>query len=482
MPTSPTEEEPINNVYYQMRKLVGIRGFTTNTPPIKGRIKEDIADFIVQEILPSGEILSTRPTNQSKKNKNRTSTVENYSKKEQRFTTFTLVKKNADTIYAAEIIRDYLKVKEGDLQWAGIKDHTAITAQRFSVRGNFINKLQHFYHPNISISNISLSRHAVKLGHLWGNHFTINIRHINKDYEEIKPILNEWKKQINERGFPNYYGMQRFGQHRPNSHIVGKYLFMHQYKEAVEEFLFTVYPLEFEKIREARIELSEKAKKGIWDADLPRSLHYEKRIVHYLNEHPDDYKGAILKLPSSLINLIFSSFQSYLFNSAVSYRLEQRDTLHQPINGDIVSILKDEYGHPSLVFYRYHGGDGWNDTNIIKAFQHHRAAIVAPILGYKTKLDEFPSFQHIYTTFLNEYDFTLKYFDHKIPGLFSFEGTFRAINNYPTNLKISQAHVINHYPKLDPHGIKLEFSLPKGTYATMLLAELRKHFIDFTKS
>lgn len=484
------------NLYDQMRRLVGIRGFTTDTPPIGGRIKEDIADFIVQEILPNGEILSTRPKNSknsqnspiSQNSQNSQSANQSRSsipfdsrlksKKGQRYTIFTLIKKNTDTIYAAEIIRDYLKLNEGELQWAGIKDHTAITAQRFSVRGDYSQQLRKFRHPNITISDIGFAKHSVKLGQLWGNHFVINIRHTEKPYQEIQPILIEWEKQINERGFPNYYGMQRFGQHRPNSHLVGKYLFLFEYQKAVEEFLFTVYPLEYDKIKEARKRLAEKAAQGIWDDDLPRSLHYERRIVQYLQKNPGDYKNAIQQLPASLINLIFSSFQSYLFNSAVSSRLEQGFPLHQPIDGDVVAILKEPYGHPSLVFFRYHGGHGWNDGNILKAFTHRRARIVAPILGYKTKLDEFPAFKPLYTALLQEHGFTIDYFDHKIPGLFSFEGTFRAINNYPSDLRISQAYVINHYPEHDPHGIKIEFSLPKGTYATMLLAELRKHFID----
>ncbi|WP_457556740.1 tRNA pseudouridine(13) synthase TruD [Candidatus Harpocratesius sp.] len=465
MAFSPTVN---GNIYDQMRRFVGIRGFTTDTPPIGGRIKEDIADFIVQEILPNGEVLTTRESF----SQDLTFTTSC------KFTQFTVIKKNTDTIYAAEVIRDFLHVSEYDIQWAGIKDHTAITSQRFSVRGDFIEKLYHFRHPNIDICQIAPSRHYVKLGRLWGNRFTINIRHTERPFSEIEPIITKWTDQINERGFPNYYGMQRFGQHRPNSHLVGRYLFCHQYKEAVEEFLFTIYPLEYEKIREARKKLAENAQNGIWSDDLPRSLHYEKRMVQYLNHHSNDYKGAILSLPPSLINLILSSYQSYLFNLAVSERLERNNFLHKPVNGDIVSILKDPKGHPSLIFYKYHGGDGWNDPNIIKAFKHHRAAVVAPIIGYKTDLEKFSYFKPIFSSLLEKHEFPLDFFDHKFPKLFLFEGTFRAINNFPTNLKVQQAYILNKYPELDPNGVKLEFSLPKGTYATMLLAELRKHFID----
>ncbi|MHA1511793.1 MAG: tRNA pseudouridine(13) synthase TruD [Promethearchaeota archaeon] len=58
--------------------------------------------------------------------------------------------------------------------------------------------------------------------------------------------------------------------------------------------------------------------------------------------------------------------------------------------------------------------------------------------------------------------------------LYNFEGTRRAIFIQPSDLKVNQAYITNNYPNLDPNGIKLEFSLPKGSYATILLNELRK--------
>lgn len=460
-----SENSSESSLFKQMRRFAGIEGFTTDTPPIGGRIKEDIADFIVQEILPNGDVLSTRETYNPDVpfgSRNRT-------------TRFTLIKKKTDTIYAAEVLREYLKIPFSHIKWAGIKDHTAITAQRFSVRGNHMEKLRAFKHPNITITHILPSRDDIELGKLWGNKFTINVRQTRKPYSELEQDLQVWKTEIETRGFPNYFGMQRFGQHRPNSHVVGKYIFQGNFKAAVEEFLFTVYPMEYDHIAAYRRELSEKMHDPDWRNTLPRSLYYESKILEEMDKNPQDYKACLLGLPTSLINLIMSSYQSYLFNRVVSHRLNQDQNLTNPKKGDIISILKDTRGHPSLIFYKYQGGDGWNDDNILKAFTHERAAIVAPILGYKTKIEKFPYFHEIYKKILEEEEFTIAEFVHKIPGLFEFEGTFRSIFNKPTNLEISQAHVVNNYPELDPHGIKLEFSLPKGTYATMLLAELRKH-------
>ena len=464
----PFQLTPEGNIYDLMRKSAGIDGFTTTTPPIGGRIKENIADFIVQEIMPNGDVLSTRETyNPDVPFGNRN-----------RVTRFTLIKKNTDTIYAAEVLRDYLQVPMGSIKWAGIKDHTAITAQRFSVRGNHMEKLKRFQHPHINITHILPSRDDIDLGKLWGNKFTINLRHTSHSYSELLPDLTEWTDQIEKRGFPNFFGMQRFGQHRPNSHVVGKLIFEEKYQEAVEEFLFTVYPLEYENVALFRKEIAEDVHNLDVRNNIPHGLYYEKKILDVMDQHPNDYRKMLLALPPSLINLILSSYQSYLFNKLVSFRLKEQDSVIHPVNGDVISILKDPRGHPSLIFYKYHGGEGWNDVNILKAFKHDRASIIAPIIGIKTDLAQYPYFQPLYTDLLEKEQFSLNQFLHTIPGLFYFEGTFRAICNRPSNLQVSQANVVNKFPEVDSHGIKLEFSLPKGTYATMVLAELRKHSVD----
>ena len=45
--------------YQEQEHFVGIRGYSTRSKPLGGKIKQTIADFIVREITPSGEILST---------------------------------------------------------------------------------------------------------------------------------------------------------------------------------------------------------------------------------------------------------------------------------------------------------------------------------------------------------------------------------------------------------------------------------------
>ncbi len=447
------------------RKRCGIEGHTTSTIPINGIIKSEISDFIVREITLSGEILSTHEKDVANTH---------FNPKRDRATIFTVIKKKTDTILAAKTISEFLHVPPYHLKWAGIKDHTAITAQRFTVRGNRIKDLQHFKHNNITITNIRPAKEEIELGKLWGNNFTINLRKTEEEYAKMEPTLDDWMKQINENGFPNFFGMQRFGQHRPNSHIVGRFVFLGKFKEACEEFLYQIYPKEYEDNRNFRKQLKETTNFNNILSNWPRGLHYEKMIATQLAKDPTDYRSAFFALPTPLVNLVMSSFQSYIFNQAVSKRLAENHPLSGPKKGDVVSILMEPRGHPSLITYKYEGGTGWNDETILKAFRHERATIIAPIVGYKTQLEKYPAFEPIYRAILEKEDFDPNNFNHPFPRLFSFDGTFRPIFNKPSKLKIGQAYVTNKYPEIDPHAVKLEFSLPKGTYATVLLRELRK--------
>jgi tRNA pseudouridine13 synthase len=454
--------EPLLHAQREYEPFVGISEYSTSTTGIGGKIKADFADFIVREITPNRDTLSTRE-------KNPNSVPFNRSK--DRYTTFTLIKKNMDTIYAAKIIADYLHIYENEVTWAGIKDNTAITAQRFAVPGDQLDKLAKFSHKNITITSIYPARKGIEIGDLWGNHFEINIRNTTSSYDELKPVLQQWQDEILDRGFPNYYGLQRFGQHRPNSQRVGKLLFLKRYQEAYEEIMFRIYPEEFLPIQTFRRQLAALHPDQATTIEWPPSLHYERMIFDQIKQNPSNYLQALQALPKSLLNIIFSSYQSYLFNMAVSMRMKRGDPLNRPIDGDVIAVLDEPIGAPTLVFYRF---GRFSDEAILKAFQQNRATIVAPVPGYKTDLERYPYFKAIYQEILKEEEFSLETFQNGLSGYFDYGGTFRPIFQRPTGLHIEQAHVLNNYGTLDPHGVKLEFSLPKGTYATMLLRELMK--------
>lgn len=122
-------------------------------------------------------------------------------------------KRNTNSEWVARQIAKLVGVKKMDVGFTGMKDRRAVTTQAFTVRvtGQDEPDWSQLNHNDDEeqIELLSVSRHQRKLkrGDLAGNRFAITLRQVDGDQAEIEKRL----EQIRERGFPNYFGEQRFG-------------------------------------------------------------------------------------------------------------------------------------------------------------------------------------------------------------------------------------------------------------------------------
>lgn len=454
---------------------VGIRVYATSTLGVTGQIKTYASDFIVCEITPLGEILSI-----DSQDSDDIYNEENLPKRV-KFTGFTLVKQMEDTILVGQRIAKSLNISPRSVSWAGLKDNKAITSQRMCIKGNYIKELAELRFNNFVIKDIRPLRKPIQIGNLWGNHFEIIMREpeisqfiaSKYDYKNdretiIKNTVQQTTEQIQKNGFPNFYGMQRFGSYRPNSYSIGKLIFLKKYKEAVDDFLCKTFPKEIEMVKIARKNLSDTQDFEMALRQYPSSLYYERIIIGYLLDNPGKYMNALLKLPTPLLNLLLSSYQSYLFNCAVSTRKENGDNFNDPQKGDNICLLHEKNGPMSPIYYEF-GKDHDYDKALIKALKLKRATITCPVIGYDSDLSK-GYFGKIYRDLLDKEEFSKDYFKNLDFQAYDFKGTYRPIYVKPKNL--SAKYIKGKNIKGD--FIKLEFSLPKGTYATMLIREFTK--------
>lgn len=118
-------------------------------------------------------------------------------------------KTGQNTAWVARQIANWAGVKARDVSYAGLKDRHAVTEQTFSVH------LPGVDNPAIETLDIegcrliSAQRHIRKLktGQLVGNQFTIRVRDVDAD---LNQLAQEWQ-QLCQHGVPNYFGPQRFG-------------------------------------------------------------------------------------------------------------------------------------------------------------------------------------------------------------------------------------------------------------------------------
>ncbi|NVM17338.1 MAG: tRNA pseudouridine(13) synthase TruD [Candidatus Lokiarchaeota archaeon] len=449
-----------NNNEREVEKIVGIEVFSTSgIKAIHGTIKNRYKDFIVKEITYSGRVLEINedytPTSYSAETKDK-------------YTTFNLVKINKDTFEAVRLISDALGIAPKAIEYAGLKDKRAITVQQASIKGNHIEKLKKLKLKDIFIRNINPSKYPVKLGNNWGNHFEItirNIEHKNNEKEEIEDLL----AILRTRGFPNYYGIQRFGTFRPNSHLLGRFILENKFKKAFDELVIATYSSELPQSRKVREDLRKTGNLEKAYEVFPKSLNYERMMIKYLIDNPSDYEGAINHLPKYLIKLLISSIQSYLFNKMITLRYKKGISLNKPVKGDIFNILDDENGNITQIKYLY---NGLYDKFLQEAYDLNRAKIVYPLIGYNTKLDNYPAIKSLALKILDDEGISSEIFKNKLLETYEFKGSFRSIITKPLGLNILD------YSKDDVfqnrHKLKIEFSLQKGSYATLLLREIVK--------
>jgi tRNA pseudouridine13 synthase len=102
----------------------------------------------------------------------------------------------------------------------------------------------------------------------------------------------------------------------------------------------------------------------------------------------------------------------------------------------------------------------------------NRARIVIPLIGYNTKLDDFPLMKSLLLEILDKEQISAEIFNNELLYTYEFKGSFRPIIVKPLGLKILEYTEDDIYQ--NKNKLKIEFSLQKGSYATLLLREIIK--------
>ena len=128
---------------------------------------------------------------------------------------FLLIEKTgANTEWVARRLAEKAGVAPMAVGYAGLKDRHAVTRQSFSVHlpGRADPDWSALAIPDVRV--LAASRHDRKLkrGVHRGNHFRIRVRAVLGEQEKVEQRLDV----IRERGVPNYFGEQRFGNEAGN--------------------------------------------------------------------------------------------------------------------------------------------------------------------------------------------------------------------------------------------------------------------------
>ena len=418
---------------------IGMHNYMCDTDGTGGHLKTLPEDFIVREI-------SSPPRRKDNGD----------------YSIATVTARNWETNRMVRLMSRSMGVSRDRIGFAGTKDKRAVTTQLMSVYGTE-DLWQKVDLKDIGIKDVYRGAAGIDIGDLIGNEFEITVKDCTMDPSGIRSVVEEDISIIRKTGgFPNYFGVQRFGAVRPVTHLVGERLVRGDIEGAVRTYISFTTDEEEESLRLKRKELEE-TDVSEWNTvfpTIPPAMSFEKMMVGLLMKEPDNWVGAISILPTNLQMMFVHAYQSWLFNEMLSRRMDAGMPLNAPVEGDIIIPLDanriPQHENPILTTSK-------NIDLVARQVRAGRAFVTITLFGSDGELAE-GEMGEIERRVIEENK--LSHEDFIIPQLdrCTSKGSRREIL---CPLKdISSA--------FDDDSYTLKFSLPKGNYATCLLREFMK--------
>jgi tRNA pseudouridine13 synthase len=420
-----------------MEEEIGISVFLTSTPGIAGRLRRDPEDFVVEEIS------------------NELDRVEGG-----KYTVAKIRSRNWETNRLVRHLARKLRMSRKKIRFAGTKDKRAVTTQIFQF-GSPKGKVGSLSIADVEILELYETNDRMDIGDLFGNRFSVVVSEIDMPLDEAQATSFETGREILETGgFPNFFGVQRFGAVRPVTHLVGKCIVQGDFEQAVMTYVANPMEGESAEAFDARKALQEDQDFAKALVRFPERLSFEKAMLNHLAKEPEDFIGSLEQLPENLLLMFVHAYQSYLFNRILSIRMEKGIPLDEPILGDYVLPL-NRYGLPDH--------DNWilvrerNLDKVDRQVKRKKAFISAVLFGRESEFAE-GDLGEIERKVIQ--DEGLKNDDFFIQQMrrLSSKGTRREILAPLDEIEIGKGE----------KSLSFDFQLNKGCYATSFLREFMK--------
>jgi tRNA pseudouridine13 synthase len=346
------------------------------------------------------------------------------------------------------------------VQWSGTKDRKAVAERLLSYRGPLPDRELSL--PRVEVVEAYRARDGLVLGHHYGNAFDLEVDALALPVAEAVPRYRAVEAELRANGgFPNFFGPQRFGEVRPITHEVGRWVVRGDLGRAVDAYLIDLpvggRPGTGDAARTAYGEHRDAARAL---REFPSEYRFERTLLEHLSRGHTAQR-AFRALSRDLRLLFVHAFQSYLFNRWLSERVRSKLPLQAPVAGDEILRL----GRDGAV--RSQEGIPVAADNLLECTDlvtRGRALVAGPLVGFETPDAPGPAGE-----LLNR--------------LLVAEGVDRKMFRLPSTPEIASRGaarpVLVPVPPLGLSAagddrVRFQFSLPKGAYATVFLREFLK--------
>ncbi len=279
---------------------IGISVYSTSFSGCGGKIRQNIEDFAVKEILSEKSMSSIKQSDG--------------------YAVYKLKKQNIDTNHA---LQDFFKKTGIRLKSLGLKDASAITEQ-YVCSMNKSKAVLNFSAKKYSIEKVGFTKKPLTKKDMIGNHFKITITDPSSEpskFDEFEKILN-------------FFGYQRFGSARPVTHLIGKAILQRNFSDAIKLLVSFTSEFDLKQNTELRKALSDESNYKKLLSEIPPQMDLEKIAISEMLEHNDPLK-ALKALPLQIRRFFIQSYQSFLFNKTLSAAFANGEDLFNPKSGDV---------------------------------------------------------------------------------------------------------------------------------------------------
>ena len=387
------------------------------------KLKQQPTDFIVEEIPLSP-----------------------FSLEKQEHTIFLLQKQEMDTFDAIRRIALRLHLSLFEIGYAGLKDKHALARQYISIPTKY--NVQGLKVDSLMLTLVGYAQKKIKIGDLAGNRFTILVRDLQE--KELADISRR-AETIHSSGVPNYFDSQRFGS-VIDTVFIGKEVILKQYENAVKQYL-TAY----QKSEPKTIKNDKRRILASWD-DLSKVRIFNKAFSGVIREYlkTTDWRAAYRRIPAHLREMYVNAYQSFLWNESVKEILK--------CSLEKKKVYPVEYAVGSLLFF-----------TSLSDQERERIPPLFPTISDQMSITD--DEKNIVNRVLAKEG--LRVADFKIEeetGNF-FKTRARQVLLTPQDFSIGKPgrDDLNSKGALERYQIQVSFSLPKGSYATIVTKGLLRH-------
>lgn len=309
-------------------------GITIPPQGDKGFLRFYLQDFIVEEVAYDGSIATIEPQpSPAVSDTGPTVYVD-------------VVKGGLGTYEAISHLATTLGIEPHAIGYGGMKDGRAITSQRMSIRGVPWEQIRDTKISQVFLNFKEIGKGAIAPGQVKGNRFTIVVR---TEQDIATETIQKKLETIATDGFPNFYGVQRFGNRLLNP-ILGKNIVSGNLQEALKIFLTATGPFDIPLYHEVRTQAAThfgdwQAMKTVFDT-LPYSFRHERAILASLIENPNQLRKALMTVADQVKFWVYG-YTSFLVNHLLSRvmqgELEIPEKIPLPLSGQWSDEVYHEY-------------------------------------------------------------------------------------------------------------------------------------------